>query len=182
MSENLATVLTPKISEERLRAIIAQRPLSLFRRGETSILGYRMVYYPYWCVTLQATGAQKFGKDRTLKLLVTVDAVNGDVGYAKSIPEGAQTSEESFGEKIKVRIGRDAALDKSRDFALGIFMRKIFLLKSVSSQVLETCLVYHPYWIVDVRKSGQRLLKAVDALHGEMYPRVVSLLQKDGWE
>jgi hypothetical protein len=78
MSEESVTVLTSKIVEERLPAMAAKRPLLPFFPSTVSILSSRMVHYPYWCVSLEATALQKLRKDQTMKLLVTVDAVTGD--------------------------------------------------------------------------------------------------------
>ncbi len=179
MSEELVTVLTSKIAEERLHAIVAKRPLFPFFSTTVSILGSRMVHYPYWCVSLEATATQKLKKNQTLKLLVTVDAVTGDVGYAKSLPEGSQVPEGSVPDKLKVRVTRNEAWKKAEDFALDLFMRKIFFLKEVSNQIKETHLIYYPYWVVDLQKGGETSRRSVDAIHGEVNNRVVRLLEEE---
>lgn len=177
MTEDSVTVLKSEIEEEGLLAIVAKRPLFSFFRSPVSILGSQKIYYPYWCVSLEATALQKLKKDQTVKLLVTVDGVTGDVGYAKSIPEGSQAPEEGVRDRLKLRVSKDEAWQKARDFALDLFMRKIFFLKEVSSTIKETSLIYYPYWVVDVEKGSERFRRAVDAIHGELSTKVVHQLE-----
>jgi hypothetical protein len=179
MSEESVTVLRSKIGEERLHAIVAKRPLFPFFSSTVSILGSRTVHYPYWCVSLEATAIQKLRKDHTVKLLVTVDAVTGDTGYGKSIPEGSQVPEGSVPDTIKVRVTRNEAWKKAEDFALDLFMRKIFFLKEVSREIKETRLIYYPYWVVDIQKGGETSRRAVDAIHGEVNNKVVHHLEEE---
>jgi hypothetical protein len=179
MSEESVTVLTSKIVEERLPAMAAKRPLLPFFPSTVSILSSRMVHYPYWCVSLEATALQKLRKDQTMKLLVTVDAVTGDTGYAKSIPEGTEVPEGSIPGRLTVRITRNEAWKKAKDFALDLFMRKIFFLKEVSSEIKETRLIYYPYWVVDIQKGGETARRAVDAIHGELSNKVIHHLEEE---
>lgn len=176
MTEDSVTVLKSKIEEEGLSAIVAKRPLLSFFRSPVSVLGSRKVYYPYWCVSLEATASQKLRKAQTVKLLVTVDGVTGDVGYAKKIPEGSQAPAEGVRGRLKLRISKDDAWQKARDFALDLFMRKIFFLEEVSSEISETNLIYYPYWVVDLQKEGKRFRRAVDAIHGELSNKVIHQL------
>ena len=176
----MVTVLTSKIGEERLYAIVIKRPLFSFRSSKVNILGSQMIHYPYWCVILRATATQRLGKDQTSRLLVTVDAVNGDVGHAKNIPEGSETREEGIQGRLKVEIGRDVAVAKAKNFALDVFMKKFFLLKEVSSEIENVRLVYYPYWVVDVQIRHKRFRRAVDAIHGEFNDRVAYLLKEEG--
>lgn len=178
MPENVVFVLTSKIMEERLPAIVAKRPLFPFFRRISNIIGFRKIYYPYWCISLEATAAQKFRRDQTLKLLVTVDGMTGDVGYAKSIPDGAEAREESLRDRMKVKVTQNEAWEKAKDFALRLFMRKVFFLKEVLSEIKETRLVYYPYWIVEVQKNHERFRRVVDAIHGEFNDRIIHLLEK----
>ena len=180
MTEDSVTVLKSEIEEEGLSAIVAKRPLFPFFRSPVSILGSRKIYYPYWCVSLEATARQKLRKAQTVKLLVTVDGVTGDVGYAKKIPEGSQATRGTVRGRLELRVSKDEAWQKARDFALDLFMRKIFFLKGVSSTIRETSLIYYPYWVVDIQKGSERFRRAVDAIHGELSNKVIH--QLDGAE
>lgn len=180
MTEDSVTVLKSEIEEERLPAIVAKRPLFPFLRSTATVLGSRMVYYPYWCISMEATASQKLRKAQTVKLFVTVDGVTGEVGYAKRIPEGSRATEASILGRLKHGVSKDEAWQKARDFALDLFMRKIFFLKEVSSTIRETSLIYYPYWVVDIQKGSERFRRAVDAIHGELSNKVIH--QLDGVE
>jgi hypothetical protein len=180
MSKNQVTVLVTKIGEERLLALVAKRPLFSFRTSKVSILASQKIYYPYWCVSLTSTALQKLVKDQTVKLLVTIDAVNGDVGHAKKIPEGSEMNEDRLQGRLKTKVGREGAVAKAKDFALELFMKKFFLLKEVSSEIEDVRLVYYPYWLVDVQKEDGKVWRAIDAIHGEFNDRVAHLI-KEGY-
>jgi hypothetical protein len=180
MSEALVTVLTSKISEERLLVIVNKRPLLSFRRPKATVIARAKVHHPYWCVALESTARQKVAKNKTLKLLVTVDAVTGDAGLAKSIPEGSEVSEETVQGRLEMYTNQGEAWKKAEDVALGIFMKKIFFLEGVSSEIKYTRLIYYPYWVVTIQKeNGETFRKAIDAIHGEPNHKLLYLLDRE---
>jgi hypothetical protein len=180
MVKDSVIVLKSNVMEEGLRNLVAKKPLFAFRPFRVTILHSQMVHYPYWCVILRATATQRVVKDQTLKLLVTVDALNGDVASAKKIPEGSEMQEESVPGRLRPKVDQGVAVAKAKEFALDLFMKKFFLLKEVSSEVEKVRLVYYPYWVLDIEKGDERFRRAVDAIHGEFNDRVAQVFKDEG--
>ena len=82
---------------------------------------------------------------------------------------------------ISVFTGQGEAWKRAEDFALQLFMKKMFFLESVSNEIQDTRLVYFPYWVVELQnKNGGTFRKAIDAIHGEPNNRLLFLMEREG--